>query len=84
MAEMSTVEMVREAEQAFIARRVARAGCQRDGYNVDRCRAHGKAYWPYDERACNMVLTVLGVPLRHALGDGRAEGDPRFPRPRVR
>ena len=31
-----------------------------------------------------MVLIVLGVPLRHALGDGRAEGDPRFPRPRVR
>lgn len=68
-----------KAHQDWVNEVVTKAKCRRQGYNTDRCALHF-GNWPYDEAACNVVYSAVGVIPRRYLGDGRAEGKPRFPR----
>lgn len=58
---------------------IENARCRRGTYNPDKCVAHGSASFPYDERVCDVVLSILGYTPRRSLGDGRARGRPILP-----
>lgn len=75
MSDTTPVDIAVAAVERYKQQRLQRAGCQRGGHNPDKCLRHSGA-WPEDERACNVVLSILGYPARRYLGDGRAEGAP--------